>query len=744
MMVRGAKVKVGMVGLLAISAFVALCTRCAVHRMAGNHGAKAYPLREPVPGLGPQELRLDAPVPNTHRILLDARALAYLKESAENSTEAFKTVRARAGEAMDARVESGYQGFEWSDAVAELSLMWHATGEARYAESAIVYLRALLDDRFKVGDAKGGKDVVQHDSGYGIRTFAAYTSLAYDWLRNAPGMDASLRKHVLERLDEWLGWYATDGYLRDHAISNYYWGYLTALSFAGLAASGESPMGDEWIRRARDELATRALPALVEDLDGGGWPEGFQYGEYTTVEIALVAHAFRTGANIDVAGKLPWLAQTVTYHAHALLPDGHSVYDGGTWGEHPAKPSAAGLSAVTIALEGIDDARVEQARWLIHRALPPLSREQCWLALLSDRPGARERSPREGAPTSLHVKGQGLTFLRSDWSPSAVWISFQAGPRLAEDHQDADQGHFELWRGSDGLLVDGGDSEGSATINHNTLLVDDGGRNMNYPPNQGVWGAKVKTARFSDDGTVAVVMGDIGEAYAPSCAEDDCKKRSVERLYRTLVYVRPSLLVTRDEIQLDSPDYDVAWAAHTTAPPTISGELGSAVVGSSRVDVRTLVPQGADVVALREPTQSGEGSHRANHPWGPMWRFEVSSPRGKSVRQFLQFITVDRSGAAPAPSHAIDGDGLRGGIGQADGRRTAVLFAASGDGGSAPLGGGADRLVIAGLTPGRRYHVTIDRSPACAVKVSATENPVDPVAPPGGYISVVPTDCEAR
>jgi len=538
-------------GLVALFVFGALlCTRCVVHRLSGSRNAKTSVERAPITGLGPPELRLETPAAADHRLLLDARALERLRESAEASTEAFRNVSARADEALAAPLESDYQGFEWADALAELSLMWHATGDRRYADGAVRYLRALLDDRLVVGDKKGGKDVVTHDSGYGIRTFGAYAALGYDWLRGAPGMDAALRAETLERLNQWLTWYASDGYLRDHPTSNYYWGYLTTLAFAGLAASGESRLADDWLTKARDELSTRVLPTLKEDLRGGGWPEGFQYGEYTAVEMALVARAFRTGANIDVAGKMPWLGETVTYHTHALLPDERSVYDGGTWGEHPAKPSAAGLSAVSVALEGVDEQKLEEARWLIHRALPPLVREQCWVALLADRPGARERSPRDGAPTSLSLAGQGLSFFRSDWSATAVWASFQAGPRLAEDHQDADQGHFELWRGSDGLLVDGGDAEGSATINHNTLLVDDEGRHLKYPPNQGVWGTNVHTTHFGDDGAVAVAVCDIGEAYAPSCAEDGCTKRSVESLVRSLVYVRPSLLVVSDRIVL--------------------------------------------------------------------------------------------------------------------------------------------------------------------------------------------------
>ena len=319
-----------------------------------------------------------------------------------------------------------------------------------------------------------------------------------------------------------------------------------------------------------------------------------------------------------------------------------------------------------------------------------------------------------------------------------------ATPALAEDHQDADQGHFELWRGSDGLLVDGGDSEGSATINHNTLLVDDGGRHMNYPPNQGVWGTKVRTTRFGDDGLVAVAVGDIGEAYAPSCAQDGCTKRSVEQLVRTFVFVRPSLVVVDDRVVLERAKTSVVWAAHTTTPPTVASSIASAVVGASRVDVRTLEPQNAEGSARREPTPSGEGSHRANHPWGPMWRIEVASPRGSRERGFLHFITVDRAEAAPAPSHLVSGEGLRGSIGRVDERTTAVLFAPPSGEGHAALGAAADIVVIAGLAPGRRYRVSVDPSPSCIVKISPTEDAAAPAATSGGYVRVTAKQCGGR
>jgi hypothetical protein len=396
-----------------------------------------------------------------------------------------------------------------------------------------------------------------------------------------------------------------------------------------------------------------------------------------------------------------------------------------------------------VALEADEPVRAAQARWLVGHVLPPLHREQAWVGLLADHAAESSADPRVTAPRSLHLAGQGLTFARSDWSKSAVWTSFQAGPPISEDHQDADQGHIEIWRGSDALLVDGGDSEGSATSNHNTLLVDDGGRHENYSPNQGVWGYGVKTTRFEDDGAVVVAVGDLGEAYAPSCAADGCKQRSVERWVRTVVYVRPSVLVVHDDLLLERETYGAVWAAHVTTPPVLAGDLASAVVGRSRVDVRTLAPVNAEQTALHEPTPSGEGSHRLNHPWGPMWRIEIASPRGAREREFLQLVTVDAADAAPPPARRIAGVGLRGAEGRVAGRRMLVLFSDP----SGPkeraivLGGGADLVVVAGLEPGKGYEVIVDPRAACTMRVRPSADPAATRPGAGGFLRANVASC---
>jgi hypothetical protein len=124
-----------------------------------------------------------------------------------------------------------------------------------------------------------------------------------------------------------------------------------------------------------------------------------------------------------------------------------------------------------------------------------------------------------------------------------------------------------------------------------------------------------------------------------------------------------------------------------------------------------------------------------------MWRLEVPSERGARERGFLHFITVDRAGAAPPPSHRVSGKGLAGAIGSVDGRILAVLFADPKEGGHVALGDGPDLVLIAGLEPGNRYRVTFDKPASCTVQVSPTHDPGGAVATAGGFVRTSAKDC---
>ena len=193
---------------------------------------------------------------------------------------------------------------------------------------------------------------------------------------------------------------------------------------------------------------------------------------------------------------------------------------------------------------------------------------------------------------------------------------------------------------------------------------------------------------------------------------------------------------------LERPDYSVTWAVHVTQSPALAADLSSAVIGASRVDVRTIEPREAAPSALREPTPSGEGSHRLNQPWGPMWRIEVASPRGERERSFLHFITTGPAEAQPPAWRRLTGSGFRGAAGRVDDSGIAVLFAAPAGAGQVALGGPLDRVVIAGLEPGQRYSVSVDAT--CVLRLGKPTGTAELTATRGGFVRLSAAQCGVK
>ncbi|HLU64790.1 MAG TPA: hypothetical protein VKZ63_00855, partial [Kofleriaceae bacterium] len=577
-----------------------------------------------------------------------------------------------------------------------------------------------------------------------IRAYGLYAALAYDWLHDAPGME-ELRPIILERLDAWLDWYIEGGYLNDSPYSNYFWGYFASLAMAGLATAGESDSAERWLGKTRELLEKRVIPGFQSGLKGGEWAEGWQYGQLVAMEVALLVDAFHTATGTDYAPSLSWLGEIVDAQLHRTHPDRKSWYGNGTQHERPPPPDGSALASALLVLDRTDPQRAAHARYMLRRMFPPLGRERLWFAFVSDRPDAPDQDPRRPDRIAYHLSGPGQTFMRSSWREDAVWVSFQAGARVAVDHQQNDQGHFEIWRGSDALVSDFATEGGYATINHNSILIDDGGDVLNYVPNQGVWARSSRTVAWHDSGVAVVVVGDLADAWAPKCVERGCDDRSVKKAVRTLVYLRPDVVVTHDDIELTEGGYGATWIAHVRSKPRVAGAAASATAGGSRLDLIALGPERPAVRVVQEPTPSEDHIYRANRPDGEVWRLEIDTPRGKPARRIVSWMRASDASAPAAEVTPVRGGGLVGGVGQVGSAATAVLFAGGPAGGAAEVPAAATRALVVGLEPRGAYRVGVTRGGKGTCRLSVAQASTAEARPdPAGALMIDLAPCRGR
>jgi hypothetical protein len=681
--------------------------------------------------------------PGPHpRILLTKERLAAVAALRDAGAPTWKRLAEQCDATTKETIGAGYEGWDWVNAALALAICHKMTKKLEYAAAATKYLVALLDDLYKVGDGKGGDDVVIHDDGYPIRVRGCFGAIAYDWLYDAHTMTPDIKKKTSDRLAAWTTWFKEKGYNHDEPIANYYMGYFGAVAFGGIATEGDDPRAQE-LRKATQRMYNGEIVSVYKQkLAGGDFPEGWQYGDMVGAILAIFAEAENTAHPVPpgqpapkaLYDDVPWLRETVAYHAHALLPDRVHVYDTGDWSDKPAHATPHTLWSIAMVLPQTEAAS-RGARFLGKLADgkedEKESEEWKWLAVLADDPSRRGEDPGAGA-TSYLAKGTGTAMARTDWTQDAVWVAMSSAPSLS-DHQHLDAGHFEIVRGADALVIDGGGYGSFSSLSHNVIAVYDKKENDTYAPNQAVWSDKAHIARFEDAGGIVYAMADYASAYNPAGYPGDHPERSVVRAERELVFSRSPVagmgaeaarVIVYDRVTLTKPAYGTTFMVHgggNGAAPDVKGAATTFRVGKSAAWMTTLLPAGAAPAVISEPTKLGEGPFYANDPpeGTQSVRVEIrSSAPPANERRFLHAFVVGVATSVPAkvaivqPPVAIriEGDGADGAavadeayVFNSAGPQVAAAAIAY----RAPLE--AKRHVIASLAPNAKYRVTAAR-----------------------------------
>jgi hypothetical protein len=506
---------------------------------------------------------------------------------------------------------------------------WAATDAPEHAKTALRFFDALLDDLDRVGDRGGGDKSAQRDSGYAIRNLGPYTALAYDWLHDK--LSPEQRAKARRRWAAWLAWYREHGYRARTPGSNYHAGYLVSATSIAIAQGGEA--GEEstllW-QYVADELWGKDMAAAFAAggiLDGGDWPEGWQYGPLAVTSYALSARVARR-AGISIEGVDVWLASLLRRHVYGLTPDDKVWPGGDTEAEVPhLDPYVNTLNAISLG-----DASPETKRW----AKGELSRLQLAdrdfllhdaLATVGDKPAL---VPRAEWPTWYLAAATGTLFARTRWDASAVWFVAECQHSIEIDHRHPKTGNFALSRGKDHVIVDPSPYGSASTMTSNAPTVASGHLPANYIPSQGSWGESSgwRWTTQTRSGVVAARCDYADQFKFQHRASD------VPHALRDFVLLpgnggKDAALVIVDRASTTSEGRPMHLRFRSPSGISLDGDLGTAKVGDTQLAIASVARTGGTPETARPTAKDcwkAEHKGKCDAARFPVGEFRVAIP----------------------------------------------------------------------------------------------------------------------
>jgi hypothetical protein len=357
------------------------------------------------------------------------------------------------------------------------------------------------------------------------------------------------------------------------------------LAVAALALMGESKDAERWATVARAHHH-RAGELLSPD---GYYYEGIEYWIFSSPWLVHFLDAWE-----HATGESLWdrdvFRNWKLYLAHALLPDGQSVFDfgdiwegaltrGKTGAEYPrVYPGGTLQSNFNVMYRVAARFKDPEAQAVAERyaSFGHSNLEEFWTLLWRDP--SLKPAPIEALPLAHHFEDSGVVYMRSSWAGNATAIAFKAGPpeghrtavllpripewRLDSGHAHPDAGSFIVWAHGRYLTGDTGYAGLPSARNHNTLTFGAAGQGVETQHD--VWrsidygalnGIRIREAEIR--GGRARIIADLAAAY-PRAA-------GVTAFTRTFVWDGGSIITVTDAITLDAPN-TADWHLQSDTP----------------------------------------------------------------------------------------------------------------------------------------------------------------------------------
>lgn len=332
--------------------------------------------------------------------------------------------------------------------------------------------------------------------------------------------------------------------------SNRAWHFLGEV---GIAFLGEIEGADDWAWFAAN-VFYNVYPAWSDN--DGGWHEGTSYWSSYVSRFTWWADVMRAAMEVDVFEK-PYFSQA-GYYAMYLMPPGKV---GGGFGDLCAPRRSANFRPLMTQLAA--QSGNGHWQWWVEQHGGP-AETGGYIGFLRGTLPDVEPVPPDELPSSRLFRGTGQAYLNTSLADAneSVQVNFKSSPFGSQSHGYEANNSFLLWAYGQRLLIRSGrrDIHGSehhrnwmwSTRSVNNITV--GGRGQ-LPHSAAARGEIVD---FRTTPHIDAVVGEAGEAYRTK-AEIDPDDLLLDRFTRTVLFVKPDLIVIYDQLTAREPSSFEYW-----------------------------------------------------------------------------------------------------------------------------------------------------------------------------------------
>jgi hypothetical protein len=472
------------------------------------------------------------------------------------------------------------------------------------------------------------------------RAIAGTLTLTYDWLY--PRLDPNQRNLLLAPIlarasDMYNDLVAGRARIAIHPYDSH--GNVTLTYLAGIAAvlAGDVPEAQIGVRDSLPLAINWTSPWGGED---GGFGNGTAYAMWTTGDLLLAWYTLRWVVGVDLAQKA-WMRNFAKYLAY-LLPPGTP---GGVFGDGAEKIRTEAWASFSKAYTLFAPSPL--GRWYASQLT---GEDPSRLELLLAPPADSSPAPYPtDTPDSAVFPSIGWVAMHSSLSdPARVSIYFKSSYFGSYNHSHADQNSFIVNAGGQSLAIDSGYYDGYKTPHwwdwykqtraHNAITAN-GGRGQYVFEHSGKVGSGTLTS-YLNQPDYDVVQADATAAYGGA---------STEQVKRSLVYLRPNLVLVYDKLATDAL-HQFEWNIHSLNMMDI--------ISNQQVSIENN-GQSLCIDMLAGPsmqfTQTDLFTADPGGTWTPQWHGTFYSV---SALDFAEFIALLNVGCAATTVSATKSNGV--------------------------------------------------------------------------------------